>query len=235
MWNRPNYLALCLATLKVALLRAQGARPDLRGRITIYCTDDSDRKTRSVLDEHLTAPFCSATKLRVVYTKVRKKIDLNTYLFRSVVSMGRKFPGAWVINCESDHIYHPDFLIVAMETIKLLRRRRGWSLANLYNEQTSPHQDATYGTVKTRRNDYYKRTTCIGASLILAPDLLENLAELRAEIAPGFGWDWYFAALAEVSDRTILCSRRSWSQHLGLHGANNGGRALPLSGLYFED
>ena len=56
-----------------------------------------------------------------------------------------------------------------------------------------------------------------------------------ASLPRGYGWDWYLSALADRAGWTIVCSRRSWSQHLGLNGANSRDLPRPLCGLYFVD
>jgi hypothetical protein len=208
-FNRPNCLRESLASLEAALHSVQPS--------DIYIADDGsdDARTRALL---LAAAAASKHRFHLRSSEnPHVGVNLNNFHRLDMMSSDAS-PERFVYLSDDDILYSASF---HDQLHRLKARMEGDPsifCGTLFDSQNARHQ-----ILDESDPEYLVKRIVGGCSMLIRiGDFLAAMRRFEAAIASNsVGWDSALAEYARERERRIICSRRSYVQHIGKWGVNS--------------
>lgn len=185
---------------------------DLPDDIEIHAFDDCSSDERVI-------PFLKSFPIRVF--RFESQLGCDEAIKTSLRQVYAELKVPWLIHVEDDVYFHLQWYREFMRMIDCAKEQDiPVGLGTVF--RTAAH-------VPNRRLEAFDCLSATGApTLLINTNLLEGLKP------GGRGFDWDIGSLCTKADLEIICSKRSWVEHLGQIGAHATGKDSESRGMDTE-
>ena len=199
-YNRPDYLEKCLASL---------ASSPFTKEDTLWIFDDfsSNPKTVNLINNF---KITKAKDIHLFQSKENTGCDTNSFMALNFVYHKTKDP--YIFMTETDGVYLPGWLDFLRSCYSKATSKSDIGVISLFN--TKSHE-----IISNYDNELNEKKTLGGfASLVNC----EYLREVNYNKDP-FNWDWELFKLLKDKNKKLLCSEKTYAQHIGAFGTHSKG------------
>jgi glycosyltransferase involved in cell wall biosynthesis len=199
-YNRPDYLRKSLYSLKASPFTKDD---------TLWIFDDASDDGEAI-DLINCFKLPRAKDVHLFRTKKNVGCDINSYHALTAVYSHTKDP--FIFMAETDGVYIPGWLPFLKRAYKLAKDSDDIGMISLFNTPSHP--------VKEEYDKDFDIKKSLGgfASLIDCRDL----KSINPNKNP-FNWDWEFQQNYNKNKLKLLCSKKTYVQHIGAHGTHSKG------------
>ena len=199
-YNRPDYLRKSLYSLK--------ASPFTKSD-TLWIFDDASHDGETIDLIHSFKPP-NVKDIHLFRTKKNVGCDINSFHALSSVYSQTKDP--FIFLAETDGVYLPGWLPFLRESHELAINNNDIGVISLFN--TPSHKvEGEYN------KDFNIKKSLGGFASLVNCNFLKSVDPNKDP----FNWDWDLFSIYNKNNLKLLCSKKTYVQHIGAHGTHSKG------------
>lgn len=198
-YNRPEYLKRTLNSLR--------ENPIKNGTLHIY-DDASDPETKQIISD-----FAQNSGMRVEVTFRPQNIGCDPNICQSLWDVLQKTGDEYVVNLESDIVFHPDW-----EKQYFLQMRKLFDKGIRFGGLTLFQTESQMSNVKSFDSELMECEIITGMGLMVSWDIMR---QIMIHGANG-GWDWAYIHYAKGSNKKLFSTKLQFIENIGEYGTHGG-------------
>lgn len=174
----------------------------------LFIVDDCSNDAR-VKEYLISISKQTVQNLSIELTFNQRRWGCNRNMVSTIRDCFRKISDQFVITIDSDAIYNPQWIIKLLEAKDSVKDDKIGALT-VY--------DSSWHKTNKEYNNFLKIKDDVGGFACMLNRDLFMLPELRVE-----AWDWAYCDLCKSKNYLILCTLKSYAQHIGKEGEHSYG------------
>lgn len=178
--------------------------PDTKLVISEDCSSDS--RIKPFLIEVAKTPIPNLS-MELSFREVR--VGCNPNMVSTIKYCFIKSEEQFIISIDSDTLYNPQWMVKMIEAKDSVKNDK-IGMLTVY--------DSTWHGIDKSYNDFLKTKHDLGGFACLLNKNLFMLPDLKVE-----AWDWSFGDICKKNNHLLLCTLKSYVQHIGKSGEHSDG------------